>query len=130
VSQLGLSQGFTGLSPTPASFQVIDNIVVGTSFNDVLTVPASAFGDFNNDGVVDTADYIVWRKNGGTQQGYITWRAHFGAALGSGSSAAGPAADVPEPANMVLAAIGLSFIRLVNRRRTGRCSHGWARLEL
>jgi T5SS/PEP-CTERM-associated repeat protein len=41
-------------------------------------------GDYNGNGTVDAADYVVWRKNDGTQAGYDTWRANFGA------SAAGP----------------------------------------
>ena len=34
-------------------------------------------GDFNDDGRIDAADYVVWRKNGGTPQAYNTWRAHL-----------------------------------------------------
>ena len=43
-------------------------------------VPAAA-GDFNNDGSVDAADYVVWRNGLGTiytQSDYDTWRANFG----------------------------------------------------
>jgi hypothetical protein len=69
-------------------------------------------GDFNHDGAVDAADYVAWRKNGGTPQGYNTWRAHFGETTGSG--AALPSAEplsvaVPEPNAMILmifAAVG------------------------
>jgi hypothetical protein len=81
-------------------------------------------GDFNLDGTVNAADYVVWRKNDGTQQGYDTWRANFGrtAALGaaSGLSNDGTAAastkssiGVPEPAAVLIsliAAIGLVTI--------------------
>ena len=35
-------------------------------------------GDYNKNGTVDAADYVVWRKNDGPSQGYDTWRAHFG----------------------------------------------------
>lgn len=80
-------------------------------------------GDFNGDGLVDAADYTLWRDNlGGAfdlagngdesgasqglvdQQDYLLWRANFGA-----SSAAPGAAPAPEPAAMVLllAASGL-----------------------
>jgi hypothetical protein len=38
----------------------------------------SAAADLNRDGVVDTADYIVWRKTGGTAELYNAWRANFG----------------------------------------------------
>jgi probable HAF family extracellular repeat protein len=71
-------------------------------------------GDFNTDGTVDAADYVVWRKGLGTaydQDDYGVWRAHFGASLGVGSGAAayllGASAEplsaaVPEPASLAL----------------------------
>jgi hypothetical protein len=34
--------------------------------------------DFNHDNTVDAADYVVWRKNAGSQSEYDTWRANFG----------------------------------------------------
>jgi hypothetical protein len=39
---------------------------------------AAASADLNRDGVVDSADYIVWRKSGGTAEQYNAWRANFG----------------------------------------------------
>jgi hypothetical protein len=75
-------------------------------------------GDFNTDGTVDSADYVVWRKTGGTQDGYNLWRAHYGQTAGSGSAGYGhrgsgpdasaqPLSGVPEPSTVValLAAI-------------------------
>ena len=35
-------------------------------------------GDYNQNGVVDTADYVTWRKTDGTQPAYDLWRANFG----------------------------------------------------
>ena len=35
-------------------------------------------GDFNGDGAVDAADYVVWRKTDGSQAGYDLWRTNFG----------------------------------------------------
>jgi hypothetical protein len=70
-------------------------------------------GDFNHDGRVNAADYVVWRKRGGSPQDYLDWREHFGAASGGGSANAG-AAPVPEPAGGVLiaaAACGWIFCR-------------------
>jgi hypothetical protein len=69
-------------------------------------------GDYNFDGTVDSADYVVWRKNDGTQAGYDIWRANFGQTAGSGSAATtgSPTSAVPEPpslALLTLAAIGL-----------------------
>ena len=70
--------------------------------NVVFSAPLS--GDYNNDGVVDTADYVVWRKGLGTnyaQTDYDVWRAHFGQTAGSGTSATVNAA-VPEPTALLL----------------------------
>jgi hypothetical protein len=68
-------------------------------------------GDFDNNGVVDAADYEVWRKGLGTtyvQADYDVWRAHFGQTAGNGAGVAADAA-VPEPATLamlILAAAG------------------------
>jgi beta-propeller repeat-containing protein len=35
-------------------------------------------GDFNNDGTVDAADYVVWRKDGAAPVDYSDWRGNFG----------------------------------------------------
>jgi hypothetical protein len=54
-------------------------------------------GDFNNDGVVDAADYVVWRDGLGTiyaQSDYDKWRASFGQTGGRGLSVS---RAVPEP---------------------------------
>jgi hypothetical protein len=63
-------------------------------------------GDFNLDGTVDAADYIVWRNGLGTthtQDDFNTWRANFGLSFSFGSgSSAGPNAVVPEPATIIL----------------------------
>ena len=58
-------------------------------------------GDFNNDGKVDAADYVVWRKTDGTPAGYNVWRAHFGQTAGSGSGSNTNTA-APEPATLAL----------------------------
>jgi hypothetical protein len=67
-----------------------------------LVVPQP--GDFNSDGKVNAADYVVWRKGLGTtysQGDYSVWRSHFGQTAGSGAGANANAA-VPEPTTPVL----------------------------
>jgi formylglycine-generating enzyme required for sulfatase activity len=77
--------------------------------------PAAVPGDYNNNGVVDAADYVVWRKHLGQtfqlenevtntspgtvdEDDYNSWRARFGNTSGSGSAMALQGAAVPEPA--------------------------------
>jgi hypothetical protein len=58
-------------------------------------------GDFNVDGVVDAADYVAWRKNGGTLAEYQAWTSSFGMSTGSGAGH-GRSAAVPEPGTLSL----------------------------
>ncbi|HEY3395224.1 MAG TPA: hypothetical protein VGK58_21160, partial [Lacipirellulaceae bacterium] len=74
----------------------------------VATIPLS--GDYNDDGIVDAADYVVWRKNDGTQGGYDNWRANLGRTSASGQvipSNASRSAAVPEPAASILLALAI-----------------------
>lgn len=60
-------------------------------------------GDYNGDGKVNAADYVVWRNDpashGGNPAGYNAWRANFGAGSAAGI---GSGATVPEPAAVVI----------------------------
>jgi hypothetical protein len=78
------------------------------------SVPPGLDGDFNNDGKVDAADYVVWRKTDGSQEGYNEWRTNFGRTSGSGS-ALGSAA-VPEPSALVLLAAAVAAFGCMRRR--------------
>jgi hypothetical protein len=60
----------------------------------------TAQGDFNSDGNVDAADYVMWRKNNGSSMEYDEWVENFGSSSGSGGAA-------PEPAALVFVAIAL-----------------------
>jgi hypothetical protein len=65
-------------------------------------IDAALPGDFNCNGIVDAADYVVWRKvlrTISTQTDYNTWRTHFGQTAGSGFSSSN---SVPEPTTLVL----------------------------
>jgi hypothetical protein len=92
------------------------NHVVLTNF---LASATNLEGDFNEDGRVDAADYVVWRKNPGglyTQTDYNTWRANFGQTAGGGAGASAKAA-VPEPGVIALLIIGAPAI-YARRRAT------------
>jgi arabinogalactan endo-1,4-beta-galactosidase len=61
-------------------------------------------GDFNHDGAVGAADYVVWRKGLGSnynENDYNIWRMHFGQTAGSGAGGSANAA-IPEPATPIL----------------------------
>jgi hypothetical protein len=79
---------------------------------DVVTLD----GDFNNDGKVDAADYVVWRKTDGTPTGYNLWRANFGAMAGAGSGLTD--SSVPEPGACILVLVALTAAFGCARRRT------------
>jgi hypothetical protein len=79
-------------------------------------------GDFNQDGTVDAADYVVWHKTDGTQTGYDAWRANFGTSLLAGSGAAIPSAEslpaIPEPATLMVACVAAIGVSIALRRPT------------
>ncbi len=93
-----------------------------------LEVVSALPGDFNLDGAVDAADYVLWRANPGglfTQNDYDVWRTHLGQTAAGGSAATGPASatTVPEPASLTLlaaAALAVSFVGR-NARRQSAC---------
>jgi len=68
-----------GLINIPISFEVL---------------AAGLAGDYNGDGAVDAADYVVWRRDNGSPEGYDTWRENFGVTLPGGGGAS--PTSVPE----------------------------------
>jgi hypothetical protein len=99
----------------------------GGDGNDVVLAPFLA-GDYNANGVVDAADYVLWRNGGplfnevdvpGTvdDQDYFEWRSRFGNTLASGSAASSLAGAIPEPGTASLAALALSAVLTGVRRR-------------
>jgi hypothetical protein len=94
-----------------------------TSFSISPVQQPTIAGDYNNNGLVDAADYVVWRDNVGTthplvndngiggvvrQAQYDLWRAQFGSHTAAGASV-NASTPAPEPSAfflMFLAAIG------------------------
>jgi hypothetical protein len=99
--------------------------VVYSNFSLILEVSSAALpGDFNLDGVVDGADYVVWRKGLGTtytQDDYDVWQANFGQTAGSGSAFGPPSQNpVPEPAPLILLGFAMPCLALAVRGRSER----------
>ena len=93
------------------------------------SISAGVPGDYNGNGTVDAADYVLWRNGGplandptpGVQPAdYAFWRSHFGNTSGSGSADLARASAVPEPASclLVILAAGASCC-VADRRRHG-----------
>jgi hypothetical protein len=83
--------------------------------------PVDTPGDFNKDGTVDAADYVMWRKNNGPAGDYTTWQNNFGeGSPGAGGFAVAGAdsASVPEPTSLLFAVVmGVTMICSFFRRR-------------
>lgn len=101
------------------------SVVYSNPGNVQLVVVPSLLGDYNNNGTVDAADYVLWRKGGPLQNDptpgvqpadYDFWKAHFGRTAGSGSGA-GINVAVPEPSTFVLLLGVLALPAVVRRRR-------------
>ncbi|HEY3391636.1 MAG TPA: hypothetical protein VGK58_02940 [Lacipirellulaceae bacterium] len=108
--------GWTAITNSNGTFSLIP-----------MAPPAGTAGDYNNNGIVDAADYVVWRKLLGTNtqlenegegvtpgmvtdEDYSTWRTNFGLVTPPG---AGSFAAVPEPGTVVIAlsAVLGAFVR-------------------
>jgi hypothetical protein len=101
-------------------------VAIGQSFDVIGGAAPAVNGDFNNNGVVDAADYVLWRNGGplqneggvtpgsATTEDFQTWRANFGKTSGAGSAVA---AGVPEATTLIYATIAISFGFVYRRGR-------------
>jgi hypothetical protein len=99
-----------------------------------IVTGSTLLGDYNHNGIVDAADYIVWRTSFGltgsglaadgnsdnavTQLDFDIWRKHFGEA--AGAATVGENSPVPETSTAILSLFGF-VAALGHLRRTQRC---------
>ncbi len=106
-----------GLAPSEPFLLAFRNQISVDFFEEAVTDINKAAvppGDFNFDGVVDAADYVVWRKTIGAAPEYQAWRENFGASSGGAGGLASAteygATIVPEPvALQLLATVAFTF---------------------
>jgi hypothetical protein len=78
-------------------------------------------GDFNTNGIVDAADYLIWRKSDGAQEGYESWRANFGKSASTSDLMLATSQTVPEPTSSMI--LGTALTVLYIRRRATLAKH-------
>jgi hypothetical protein len=90
----------------------------GYILNSLITA-APSDADYNDDGTIDAADYVAWRKLsglfGGDPAGYDAWREAFGEASPGGGGSNG-SIGVPEPGAMLLMLIGFASVAMFKKR--------------
>ena len=101
--------------------------IVGELVASAVPAMVALDGDYNADGTLDAADYIVWRANLDTNfdmpndttpgsvdpEDYDEWRANFGAT----TSGLGAGTIVPEPAAYTFFGLSLGVLLRHRRRR-------------
>jgi autotransporter-associated beta strand protein len=132
IDGASMAAGIWGAVGSGAAFT--SPLITGTGTLQVATfIPPSLSGDYNEDGIVDSVDYVVWRDALGGENSlpnddtpgvgeddYERWRTNFGATNLGGAGAAGSSA-VPEPSSAVLLVVACSLLR------AGRVTRGfWA----
>lgn len=104
----------SGFGPTNRDIVLADEIWSFFSTRPAIPDPFLA-GDFNRDGMVNSADYTVWRDGAGgppISNDYAIWRSHYGRAIA--------AMPIPEPSSEVFVPILLGFVASAH----GRTSRG------
>jgi len=85
----------------------VEDIANGLYIDDVVleTTTGQPTGDFNNDTVIDGADFLFWQENIATPAELGFWQDDYGNAAATASIAA-----VPEPTTLAVLLIGCAFV--------------------
>jgi fibronectin-binding autotransporter adhesin len=128
------STGTWGAIGSSAAHQTA--LITGTGLLQVTQLILPLAGDFNNDGKVDAADYLTWRKANGTSnplpndnglgtpigQAHLSlWRQHFGNTPGAGSGNGLGGNAAPEPASLLLLCLGIAALPATRAVCDRRC---------
>jgi hypothetical protein len=113
TSTLGPWGGIASIAQDGAGELYLIDYLKGDIHKIVAALPDD-YGDFNQDTVVDAADYVAWRKGLGTaydEADYTAWRTNFGASREGSSGSGGSATPgVPEPGSaMLLCVAAIAF---------------------
>jgi hypothetical protein len=127
------SAQFNGLADSNANPVPVN--ISDTGSITVSAAPAGVPGDYSNNGVVDAADYVMWRNNLGltvtlpnevsgitpgtvTTHDYDAWRARFGRTSAAGAGTFVSSA-VPEPSALALSLMVSILLAISGRRPAG-----------
>ena len=131
----GVSQPVGTWGALGSGAQFTSSMLLGTGLLQITTyVPSFLAGDYNSNGIVDAADYVVWRRNVGAATianrdtlntgpigaaDFDTWSAHLGQMVGTGggSGLSDAIGAVPEPATGIALLVCLSIAGLTCRAR-------------
>jgi GH25 family lysozyme M1 (1,4-beta-N-acetylmuramidase) len=104
----------------------MDLDVVHSEYRPLLSLVTPLDGDFNRDGFVNTADYVLWRKNNLGQADYNLWKKNYGTALPgfqpvvTPPRGSGDPRSAPEPASISMAACLLLLSGTARVRKSAR----------
>jgi hypothetical protein len=129
-----MSDLFSSVTVNPAfSFGLFDNVQVLEGLVPLEPAPEGLVGDYNEDHIVNAADYVVWRNSEGTAfalpnrdpmasgdvgpDDYAAWVAHFGETM----AVTAVTGAVPEPGTLWL--VFMSFGGAMRLRRLEETHH-------
>jgi hypothetical protein len=130
VSSRHYVQAGTSTDPGTVALNSPTNFAGETGFVNVAG-PQGMDGDFNDNTIVDAADYVVWRQNLFTlneiphdptpgwvmEDDYAVWQQNFGKIAGMPGQGSSFGVAVPEPVGWMLVLVALTMVATMRQRR-------------